>query len=279
MKGPISKYALRLAFLAGPAALLFAQVPAAAPPRPPARRNFLISRPTPSPAAVERGEKLFVASCGFCHGSKANGGENGPDLVRSVIALRDEGGDEIGPVILHGRPDKGMPAFAMTEAQIADIAAFLRFRQQSAINRSAYAIQNVVTGNPVKGHAYFDAHCGTCHSPSGDLKGIATKYDPVALQARFLYPETRGSRRSPASAKPTPVTVTLPSGEKFSGSLDYLDDFNVALHGSDGAYRSFNRTDGVKVDERDPLAAHQQLLKRYTDADMHNLTAYLETLK
>ncbi|MGI8989077.1 MAG: c-type cytochrome [Bryobacteraceae bacterium] len=275
----MTKYAFRLALPAAAAALLLAQAPPAAPARPPARPNFLISRPTPNPAAVERGEKLFVASCGFCHGSKANGGESGPDLVRSVIALRDEGGNEIGPVILHGRPDKGMPPIPMTEAQIADIAAFLRFRQQSAINRNAYAIQNVVTGNPAKGEAYFNAHCSACHSPGGDLKGIAAKYDPVALQSRFLYPETRGFRRSTASANTIPVTVTLPSGEKFSGALDYLDDFNVALHDSDGTYRSFDRTDALKVDVRDPLAGHQKLLKQYTDADMHNLTAYLETLK
>ncbi|MDQ6664319.1 MAG: c-type cytochrome, partial [Acidobacteriota bacterium] len=175
--------------------------------------------------------------------------------------------------------DKGMPPIAMTEAQIKDIAAFLRFRQQSAINRGAYAIQNVITGNPAKGEAYFNYHCGTCHSASGDLKGIAAKYDPVALQARFLYPESRGRGRSPSSAATVPVTVTLPSGEKFTGSLDYLDDFNVALHDAGGAYRSFNRADGVKVDVRDPLAGHQKLLKQYTDADMHNLTAYLETLK
>lgn len=278
MKESISNTAIAVVVSAS-AALLFAQAPPAAPPRPPARPNFLISRPTPDPAAVERGEKLFVASCGFCHGSKANGGEGGPDLVRSVIALRDEGGDEIGPVILHGRPDKGMPPLPMTEAQIKDIAAFLRFRQQSAINRGAYPIQNVVTGNPVKGHAYFDAHCGACHSPTGDLKGVATKYDPVALQSRFLYPETRGSRRSRAVGKGVPVTVALPSGEKFSGSLDYIDDFNVALRDSEGAYRSFDRVGGVKVDVHDPLAAHQQLLKQYSDADIHNLTAYLETLK
>ncbi|MDQ6663252.1 MAG: c-type cytochrome, partial [Acidobacteriota bacterium] len=219
MMESILKYAFRLTLPACAAAFLLAQAPPAAPPRP-ARPSFLISRPTPSPAAVERGEKVFVANCGFCHGSKANGGESGPDLVRSVVALRDDDGNEIGPVILHGRPDKGMPPIAMTEAQIKDIAAFLRFRQQSAINRGAYAIQNVVTGNPATGEAYFSAHCSGCHSSTGDLKGIAAKYDPVALQARFLYPGSRGRGRSPSSAATVPVTVTLPSGEKFTGSLD-----------------------------------------------------------
>lgn len=247
---------------------------------PPARRNFLISRAVPDPAAVERGQKLFVADCGFCHGSKANGGENGPDLVRSVLALRDEGGDQIGPVILKGRPDKGMPAFAFTSAQIRDIAAFLRARQQAAINRTAYKIQNVVTGDAKKGEAYFESKCGSCHSPEGDLKGIADKYDAVALQSRFLYPESH-ARRGGAGLKriPTPVTVTLASGRKVSGELEYIDDFNVALRDSSGEYHSYERGAGVKVEVKDPLAGHLALLKQYTDQDMHNLTAYLVTLK
>ncbi len=248
------------------------------------RRNFLISRPVPDPAAVERGQRLFVAQCGFCHGPRANGGESGPDLIRSVLALRDENGELIGPVIRKGNPEKGMPPFPMTDAQIADIAAFLRSRQQAAINRNAYTIQNVVTGDAAKGQAYFNGagRCHTCHSPEGDLKGIARKYEPVALQARFLYPETRAfgpEGRRNARPRRMPVTVTLPSGQTVSGTLEYLDDFNVALRDPSGEYRSWNRDGGLQVEVRDPLAGHQELLPHYTDADIHNVLAYLVTLK
>src|SRR5882762_4970935 len=83
--------------------------------RGPARSTFLVSRPIPDAAAIERGKTLFGPSCGFCHGTNATGAE-GPDLVRSAIALRDEGGDEIGPVVRAGKP--GMPAFPqMTDEQ------------------------------------------------------------------------------------------------------------------------------------------------------------------
>jgi mono/diheme cytochrome c family protein len=279
-----------------PAAVLIAiavAIPLAAQPQRPAQpssgparggRNFLISRDVPDPAAVERGKRNFVASCGFCHGSNANGGESGPDLVRSVVALDDEGGDKIGPVIRNGRTDKGMPAFPMTDDQIKDLAAFLRSRQQAAIDRGAYTIQNIVTGDPKKGQAYFNGagRCNTCHSPTGDLAGIASKYDAVALQARFLFPgASRRPRRGEASQKSAaaPVTVTLPSGQTVSGTLEYLDDFDVSLRDASGEYRSYTRGAGVKVDVRDPLAAHEELLKKYTDADMHNLVAYLVTLK
>jgi mono/diheme cytochrome c family protein len=247
-------------------------------------RNFLISRDVPDPAAVERGQKNFVARCGFCHGSNANGGESGPDLVRSVLALDDEGGDKIGPVIRNGRPEKGMPAFPLTDDQIKDVAAFLRSRQQAAIDRNTYTIQNIVTGDAKKGQAYFNGagRCNTCHSPTGDLAGVAKKYDPVALQSRFLYPGARRPRRGegpPPKGVPTPVTVSLASGQTVTGTLEDIDDFNVALRDASGDYRSFDRTPGVKVDLRDPLAAHEELLKKYTDDDMHNLLAYLVTLK
>ncbi len=263
---------------------------AAQPPRPAQQpagsgrggRNFLISRDVPDQAAVERGQKNFVARCGFCHGSNATGGESGPDLVRSVLALDDEGGDKIGPVIRNGRG--GMPAFSLPDEQIKDIAAFLRYRQQSAIDRNTYTIQNIVTGDAKKGEAYFNGagRCNTCHSPSGDLAKVATKYDPVALQARFLYPGPRRQRRGegpPPKGIPTPVTVTLASGQTVTGTLEYMDDFTVSLRDAAGDYRSFSRDTGVKVEVRDPLAAHEELLKKYTDEDMHNLVAYLVTLK
>ena len=247
-------------------------------------RNFLISRDVPDPAAVERGQKTFVARCGFCHGSNANGGESGPDLIRSVLALDDEGGDKIGPVIRNGRPDKGMPAFQLPDDQIKDIAAFLRSRQQAAIDRNTYTIQNIVTGDAKKGQAYFNGagRCNTCHSPTGDLARIGTKYDPVALQSRLVFPRPLRSRRAegpPPKTVPTQVTVTLAPGQTITGTLEYMDDFNVALRDASGDYHSFSRDGGVKVDVRDPLAAHEELLKKYTDEEMHNLVAYLVTLK
>lgn len=271
-------------YLAG---LLLVCVPLLAQPpaQPPAPRrggnSFLISRSVPDPAAVQRGQKTFVAACGFCHGSNANGGEGGPDLIRSVLALDDEGGDQIGPVILKGRPDKGMPGFPMTGEQIKDIAAFLRARQQAAIDRGSYVIQNIVTGDAKRGEAYFNGagRCNTCHSPAGDLAGIAKKYEPVALQSRFLYPQARRGGNAAQRKNPALVTVTLASGQKFSGTLESLDDFNVALREASGDYHSFSRDANMKVEVRDPLAVHEELLQKYTDADMHDILAYLVTLK
>jgi cytochrome c oxidase cbb3-type subunit III len=241
-------------------------------------------RPPQDPAAVARGKQVFVTNCAFCHGSAATGGEGGPDLVRSILVLHDEKGNNIGPVVLNGRPGKGMPKFTLTQDQISDIAAFLHAQAEAKANRRDYKIQNVVTGDPKAGQAYFDRHCASCHSVTGDLAGVAKKYEPEALQSRFLYPKTFRSPGMPdAGPKPVPtkVTVTLPSGESISGTLEHMDDFNVAMYDSQGVYHSWlrSRNPGLQVQVADPLEVHVQLLQQYTNSDMHNILAYLETLK
>lgn len=251
-----------------------------------AARNFLAIGEAPDPEAVKRGQKIFVPTCGFCHGTNAAGGNSGPDLVRSVLVLHDKGtGKEIGPVIHNGRPGKGMPAFQLTDAQIKDIAQFLLSRNQAAANRMEYKILNIVTGDAHAGEEYFQAHCVSCHSPSGDLAHIAAKVEPVALQSRFLYPKVEtfpGMPGPPPDPRQTvTVTVTLANGQSYSGKLERIDDFSVALTEDSGAYHSwlFDEEKGVKYEIHDPLAQHVILLKQYTDADMHNILAYLETLK
>ena len=244
--------------------------------------EFLGLGPAPDAKAADAGKKLFAANCAFCHGANATGAE-GPDLVRSALVLHDEKGNLIGAVVHNGRPDKGMPSFAsFTPEQLYDLAEFLHQRVYDSANRGVYQVQNVVTGNAQAGEAYFNGagRCNTCHSPTGDLAHVATKFQPVDLQAAFLYPASV-SRFGPGSEKQgfaKQVTVTLPSGQSVTGPLKRQDDFNISIYDSTGTYHSWPR-DQVKVEVKDPLAAHAELLAQYTDADMHNLLAYLVTLK
>jgi len=239
------------------------------------------------PAAVARGEKTFVASCGFCHGTHAKGGEKGPDLLRSVLVLDDEGGKSIGRVVLKGRPEKGMPKFDMTPDQITDIATFLHSSIAFAADRGQYKVLNIVTGDAKAGQAYFAGHCTSCHSVSGDLKGIGKKYEPVTLQDHIVMPRDRYADSSAAeSLGPPPkpmltVTVTPASGQAVTGTPVNMDDFNVALRDAAGNYFSFKRLDpdNPRVEIHNQLAAHSAMLMQYTDTDIHNLTAYLVTLK
>ncbi|HET7215532.1 MAG TPA: c-type cytochrome [Terriglobia bacterium] len=235
------------------------------------RRKSSETKPSP---AVERGQKTFERNCAFCHGQDATGGR-GPDLVRSPLVADDKAGDRIGPVILNGRPSKGMPALHLSGAEIKDIAEFMHYRQAEGVASARlpanYALKWMLTGNAAAGKEFFNGagKCKDCHSPAGDLAHVATKYTPLDLEAKMLYPNGKDSRT---------VTVTLPSGQTIEGPLDHLDEFTVALHDSAGWYRSFSR-DQVKVSVHDPLAAHRELLDTLSQADMHNLFAYLETLK
>jgi cytochrome c oxidase cbb3-type subunit III len=232
-------------------------------------------------ATLERGRTAFVSTCGGCHGSNAKGGEGGPDLVRSVQVIDDENGNLIGPIVRGGRQAQGMPKFDMTQAQISDIVAFLHEGVRAAAERGTYKILNIVTGNAKAGEAFFngDGKCSTCHSPAGDLKGIGAKYDPITLQGRFLMP-VGGRTNQRRANSPIMVTVTLSSGQSFKGTLERIDDFDVALTDANGDYHSFSRNGPIpKVVLDDPIKAHYDMLPKYTDADMHNLTAYLVTLK
>ena len=234
--------------------------------------------------AAERGRKMFVPACGFCHGNDAHG-KSGPDLVRSALVLHDDKGDVIGPVIRNGRLERGMPAFsALSAEQLADLSAFLHSRAADVSNRFAYKIGDLITGDAEKGAAFFngDGHCLSCHSATGDLAHVATKYEPVELQRRMLYPAPNlidvFLGRALAPPAPTKVTVQLASGERVSGTLDHLDEFAVSMHDAAGWYRSFSR-ESVTVDVQDPRAVHEGLLPKYTDQEMHDVLAYLETLK
>jgi len=227
----------------------------------------------PSPA-VEQGQKTFESNCAFCHGEDATGGR-GPDLVRSALVAHDVKGNLIGPVILNGRPDKGMPPQHLSDAEIVDVAAFLHFRQMQGVASAHlpenYGLKWLLTGSATAGKDFFNGAggCRKCHSPAGDLAHVATRYSPLELESQMLYPRGEDHRT---------VTVTLPSGETIEGPLVHIDEFNVALRDPSGWYRSFPR-DQVKVTVHDPLEAHRELLGKLTQADIHNLFAYMETLK
>ena len=227
--------------------------------------------PNQDRAAVARGKDLYGANCAFCHGKEATGGNTGPDLLRSVLVNHDEKGELIGPVIRQGRTSKGMPGFDLPNSQISDLVAFLHQRNRDARLRFTYKVPSVAIGDALAGKAYFALHCTTCHSANHGLAGIASKYRGDELQQRWLDPNGQ-------SADVT-VIVTLSTGQKYTGRLKHLDEFSVSLYDSQGNYRSFPRNSETKVETQDPLDGHRKLLEQLSDADMHDVTTFLETLR
>jgi cbb3-type cytochrome c oxidase subunit III len=246
----------------------------AAPPAPHssmlARKGIVLS---PEAAA---GGALFQQNCAFCHGRDAMGGETGPDLTRSKLVLTDSDGSKIAQVVREGRTsgDKKMPAFQFSSSEIDGLVAFLRARIAIANamkgGRRGVDVSDLQTGNAELGKQYFNGAggCAKCHSPTGDLAGVASRYEGLQLEERMLYPR---------NAKST-VTVTLPDGQRITGTLAYRDEFTIALTDHDGTYKSWP-ADSVKYTIDSPVNAHFELFSRYTDDDIHNLMAYIQTLR
>ena len=279
--------ALSLTLVLTPALYTIAQEPAVRPGAPGAADKGVpaaIAGAKENPAAYERGAKAYTQFCAGCHGATGRGSVGAPDLIRSILVLDDEKGILIAPVLRDGRPDAGMPKLGLTDQQVADLVAWLHVQTYMAGHRTTYAFQDVLTGDPKKGEAYFNATCKGCHSAAGDLKGIGARYDAFALQAKWLQPRggRGGGRGGPSAPMKSPVTVTVTpaSGPAVTGTLDRVDDFSVSLHDSRGEYHSFTRNgDTPKVEVHDPLKPHVDLLGKLTDPDIHNVTAYLVTLK
>lgn len=196
--------------------------------------------------------------------------------------MNDRNGELIAPLVQNGRGE--MPRLNLTGDQVSDIAAFVHSFRVGGYDVSRMVPPSILTGDAKAGESVFQAKCAACHSVSGDLKGFASKFaDPKVLQNTFLMPSGgRGGRGgpSPSNVPPTTVTVTLPSGQKAVGKLVRIDDFIVVLADADDAQHTFRRDGDVpKVEIHDPLKPHKDLLPTYTDQDIHNLTAFLVTLK
>ena len=222
----------------------------------------------------------FGSQCGFCHGKDAAGGETGPDLTRAELVAQDSNGDKLAPVIHAGRPNSGMPAFpSLTQGEMSAIVAFLhtqmdKFAELGGGRRSVEPA-DLATGNAAAGRQYFEGagKCASCHSAQGDLAGIGKKYQGLNLLRRILYPAGQG----PASASGR-ATFTLAAGQTIVAPVVAEDDFSITVLDPAGARQTYQRS-AVHVTVNDPLSAHFEQLGKYTDADMHNVYAYLESLK
>jgi cytochrome c oxidase cbb3-type subunit 3 len=207
-------------------------------------------------------------------------------LLRSQVALSDQDGELILPIIQGSRQNQGMPAIEMSREDGLAVAAYVRsimgtIGKQGMPPSVGQEPPSILVGDARAGQAYFDAKCNGCHSPEGDLKGIATRIpDPKALQNRWVA--GGGGRRGGggSGAHPVTATITQQSGEKIEGQLVRIDDFLVTITLADGTVRTFRRVGDVpKVELHDPMKAHRDMLSVLTDKDMHDVTAYLVTLK
>lgn len=249
-------------------------------PTPAARAPATVGSQGPLPvhakftdAQVDAGGILFLQNCAFCHGKDTGGGESGPDLTRSKLVSSDKAGEAIGGVIRSGRADKGMPPFNLSESDMLSLVAFVHSQQDKAMSetgtRKGVDESDLKTGNAKAGKKYFEGRggCTKCHS-STSLAGVATRYSGLRLEMQMLYPR---------DVKPK-VTVKTHSGKSYSGMLEYQDEFTIGMKDSSGAYLSWPVT-MITFEVDKALDEHLAALVRYSDDDIHNVLAYIQTLK
>jgi mono/diheme cytochrome c family protein len=234
-----------------------------------ATRAFLGLGAEPNKVAAERGAPLYDQNCSFCHGRNAHGA-TGPSLITSDLVLADDHGERLLPFLKKGVPEKGMPAFAgMSDQQLTDITELLHLQVEDVANRGAYQVLNILVGNPAKGKEYVEGHCTSCHTV-GAFDHIASKFrSPEQLQRNWVWPAREAS---------ITAYVKTPSGA-ISGRVTQISDFRITLRDASGKAHSIDRTPNVAVHLNDPLAGHQEIVMTLANDDMHNVTAYLETLK
>jgi len=280
---PLLKGRQTLALVFAASAILQAQTP-------PRRQGGFVpgqERPTGDPAQIARGQGIYGVSCRACHGADLRGGDmGGPNLLRSQLSLSDREGEKIVPVIQNGQ--QGMPAIPMSPADAKAVASYVRSVLATIGGQgtppSAVAPPTILVGNAAEGKVYFDTKCASCHSTTGDLQGIATRIpDHKMLQNSWVAGGFRG-RGAPSAAasarRQVTAKVSPAGGQPVEGKLRRIDDFLVTLELEDGTQRSFRRDGDVpKVEVNDPLAPHRALFSVYTDKDIHNVTAFLVTLK
>jgi mono/diheme cytochrome c family protein len=220
---------------------------------------------------------LYETNCAFCHGNDARGGDGGPNLLRSEIALNDKNGELLGDIIRNGL--SSMPKFDMNNQQVSDVAAFIHSFRVGGYDVSRLRPQTIVVGDAKAGEAFFKAKCASCHDVAGDLKGFAARInDERVLQQTWLLPGARGTR--PSKATTPKAVVTLASGQQIEGDLVRVDDFTVTVLAADATQYTVRRNGpSTKVEIHDPMQSHKELLRVYADKDIHNVTAYLEGLK
>ncbi len=254
---------------------------------PPGQRPGLVAypdRPKAPQEVIDRGKAVYSVNCAFCHGSDAGGGSIGPNLLRSEVVLQDKNGEMILPIVHGARAAQGMPRIEIADSSVPDIAAWLHSLKVGGNMRSTEKI-NIVVGNADAGKTAFARTCSSCHTESS-MQGFAAQFeDPRAMQQAWLLPVAMG--RGPAAANgpklnvpPVTATVSGPGMQPVTGRLGTLDDFYVEVTTPDGVLHRFSRSNDVpKVEIHDPLEAHRALFRKYDDKDIHDITAYLETLK
>jgi cytochrome c oxidase cbb3-type subunit 3 len=250
------------------------------------------TRPLASQEVLIRGKALYDATCASCHQVDMRGTADGqnPNLLRSGVALRDVNGELIGERVAKHTPRLNIVAPDMTAIAeyIHSVHATMGGQGSPPGRNPTNVTLEVLVGEAAQGKTAFDARCGQCHSATGNLAKIGSRFpDARALQNAWVSGSASvfGGGRGGGGA-PVAATVTMANGQTLQGMLVRQDDFNVVLNLTDGTRRVIPRdaSGNPKVQVNDPRAGHVDAIVKLAHEDttssiMHNITAYLWTIK
>jgi cytochrome c oxidase cbb3-type subunit 3 len=246
--------------------------------------NSYPTHPQAAPEVIARGKVIYDANCASCHAADMRGTDAGINIIRKQVVMDDDVGELIAPILKAGHPAANKKVFNFDAGQIVDLAGYIHSKRAQGYDASRNQPDSILVGNAAAGEAAFKARCGKCHSVAGDLKGFGAKFlNPQTLQNTWIMPGAGGRGSfggATTNVPPATVTVTMANGKKLEGRLGRIDDFIVILTDADGVTHTVSRNGNVpKVDITDPLADHRQLMRVYTDKEIHDITAYLVTVK
>jgi len=248
--------------------------------------NSYPTHPQAAPDVIARGKVIYDANCASCHAADMRGTDTGVNIIREQLVMDDDKGEIIAPFLTAGHPAASKKVYSFDAGQIADLAGYIHTKRAQGYDASRNEPGSIVVGNATAGEATFKTRCGSCHSVTGDLKGFGAKFgSPQTLQNTWIMPGGGGrggfgGAGATTNVPPATVTVTMANGRKLEGRLGRIDDFTVILADADGVSHTIARNGDVpKVEVHDPLAAHRQLMRVYTDKEIHDITAYLVTVK
>lgn len=112
------------------------------------------------PAAARAASTIHQDMCAACHAGNGTGGPGGAaNLIRSPIAMADDGGKTLGQFLQAGRPEKGMPPFPLQSQQATQLSIVLRLLAQDVApggpTASAAAPSSILVGDAEAGKRFF----------------------------------------------------------------------------------------------------------------------------
>jgi putative heme-binding domain-containing protein len=224
-----------------------------------------------SDADISYGATLYASKCVTCHGAQGDG-IGGVNLrsgtFRNAVIDRD-----LERFIRAGSP-AGMPAFALDNAEMAGIIAYLR-------NMNAFDSASVKTGDAVRGRTIVDGKggCMQCHRVGAagsrvapDLSEIGSARSAGSLQRSLVDPN---SQMMPINR---PVRAVMKDGTIVNGRRVNEDTYSVQVIDDHERLHSLQKSDlrELTISTTSPMPSYKSTLSQVEIADV---LAYLLSLK